>query len=61
MRGSGGVPRLRARLDTAEAIEYGAAPDDSFEFGLAVILDGLEAQLAARQATGRAATDRARG
>jgi AcrR family transcriptional regulator len=33
-------PRLRARLGHASA-EYGAAPDDSFEFGLRVILDGL--------------------
>jgi AcrR family transcriptional regulator len=38
-------PRLRARLQTAAA-DYGAAPDNSFEFGLHVILDGLEAQLA---------------
>jgi AcrR family transcriptional regulator len=39
-------PRLRARLDTAAA-EYAAAPDNSFEFGLQAILDGLEAQLIA--------------
>ena len=38
-------PRLRGRLDTAAA-EYGAAPADSFEFGLHAILDGLEMQLA---------------
>jgi AcrR family transcriptional regulator len=37
-------PRLRARLGTAAA-DYGAAPDNSFEFGLQAILDGLEAQL----------------
>ena len=36
-------PRLQARLDTAAA-DYGAAPEGSFEFGLQVILDGLEAQ-----------------
>ncbi len=39
-------PRLRARLETAAA-DYGGAPDQSFEFGLQVILDGLEAQLIA--------------
>jgi AcrR family transcriptional regulator len=38
-------PRLRARLDTAAA-DYGAAPDNTFEFGLEAILDGLEARLA---------------
>jgi hypothetical protein len=37
-------PRLRARLDAA-ATDYYAAPDNSFEFGLHAILDGLEAQL----------------
>ncbi len=39
-------PRLRARLGTAAA-NYGAAPDNTFEFGLQAILDGLEAQLRA--------------
>jgi len=38
------LPRLRARLDSAAA-EYAAAPPGSFEFGLDVILDGLEARL----------------
>jgi AcrR family transcriptional regulator len=37
-------PRLRARLETA-AVDYGAAPDNTFEFGLHAILDGLQAQL----------------
>lgn len=37
-------PRLRARLETAAA-DYGAAPNDSFEFGLQAILDGLETQV----------------
>jgi AcrR family transcriptional regulator len=37
-------PRLRARLETTGA-EYGAAPENTFEFGLQAILDGLEAQL----------------
>ena len=36
-------PRLRARLGTAAA-DYAAAPEDTFEFGLRAILDGLEAQ-----------------
>jgi AcrR family transcriptional regulator len=40
-------PRLRARLGTAAA-DYGAAPENTFEFGLQAILDGLEAQLIAR-------------
>jgi AcrR family transcriptional regulator len=38
-------PRLRARLDTAAA-GYAAAPDQTFEFGLNAILDGLAAKLA---------------
>lgn len=42
-------PRLRARLKTAAA-GYGASPDNSFEFGLQALLDGLEAQLIARRA-----------
>jgi AcrR family transcriptional regulator len=42
-------PRLRARLGTAGA-DYGAVPDNSFEFGLQTILDGLEAHLIARRA-----------
>jgi AcrR family transcriptional regulator len=41
-------PRLRARLDAAAAADY-SAPEGSFEFGLQAILDGLEAQLAARE------------
>jgi hypothetical protein len=41
-------PRLRARLDTAGA-GYGASPEDSFEFGLQVILDGLQDRLASRR------------
>ena len=41
-------PRLRARLVTPAA-DYSAAPENSFEFGLQAILDGLESQLAARR------------
>jgi AcrR family transcriptional regulator len=40
-------PRLRASLDTAAA-DYGAAPENTFEFGLQALLDGLQAQLDAR-------------
>jgi AcrR family transcriptional regulator len=39
-------PRLRARLETTAA-DYGAAPENSFEFGLQAILDGLQVQLIA--------------
>ncbi|MEV4674223.1 TetR/AcrR family transcriptional regulator C-terminal domain-containing protein [Actinomadura sp. NPDC049382] len=35
-------PRLRARLDTAAATGYAASPDQTFEFGLQALLDGLE-------------------
>ncbi|TMR13717.1 TetR/AcrR family transcriptional regulator [Nonomuraea turkmeniaca] len=35
-------PRLRARLETPD----GDGPDESFEFGLQTVLDGLEARLA---------------
>jgi AcrR family transcriptional regulator len=42
-------PRLRARLATASP-DYAAAPEDSFEFGLQALLDGLAAQLTARGA-----------
>ncbi len=41
-----GFPRLRARFETA-AVDYAAAPDNTFEFGLQAILDGLETRLAA--------------
>jgi AcrR family transcriptional regulator len=48
-------PRLRARLDTPAA-DYAAAPENSFEFGLQAILDGLEDRLAAsRVAAGQKA------
>jgi AcrR family transcriptional regulator len=39
-------PRLGARLET-RAADYAAAPENTFEFGLQAILDGLEAQLTA--------------
>lgn len=38
-------PRLRARLGTPAA-DHGAVPDETFEFGLRALLDGLEARLA---------------
>jgi AcrR family transcriptional regulator len=37
-------PRLRARLHTRKA-HYGAAPDNTFQFGLQAVLDGLETRL----------------
>ncbi|MGP4028117.1 TetR/AcrR family transcriptional regulator [Actinomadura sp. 3N407] len=40
-----GYPRLRARLRTPAADDYAAAPDQSFEFGLQALLDGLERHL----------------
>src|SRR5947209_4809582 len=40
-------PHLRARIATAST-EYAAVPEQSFEFGLLVILDGLEARVASR-------------
>jgi hypothetical protein len=40
-----GHPRLRARLESPSA-EYAGAPADTFQFGLAALLDGLEARLA---------------
>jgi hypothetical protein len=42
-------PRLRARLEATPSVDYAAAPDKSFEFGLQVIFDGFEARLAARR------------
>jgi hypothetical protein len=40
----GSAARMAARLDTAAA-RYAAAPEDTFEFGLRILLDGMEAQL----------------
>jgi hypothetical protein len=47
-------PRLRLRVDTSAAAAYGAAPEESFEFGLQAILDGLEAELKREQESPRA-------
>jgi len=41
-------PRLRARIEAWGDADLAAPPDQSFEFGLQAILDGLEARLAAR-------------
>jgi AcrR family transcriptional regulator len=41
-------PRLRARLDTAAA-DYSSGPEQSFEFGLQVILNGLASERVAHQ------------
>ena len=37
-------PRLRARLGTAAAQEYAAAPEQAFPFGLQALLDGLQSR-----------------
>jgi AcrR family transcriptional regulator len=42
-------PRLRARFGSAAAEGYAAVPEKTFEFGLNVILDGLEDELASRR------------
>ncbi|MEU0541764.1 TetR/AcrR family transcriptional regulator C-terminal domain-containing protein [Nocardia sp. NPDC005978] len=42
-------PRLRARIERQAATDYNAAPDSSFEFGLAALLQGLQDQLADRE------------
>ncbi|RAG84120.1 TetR/AcrR family transcriptional regulator [Streptacidiphilus pinicola] len=39
-------PRLRARLEAESGTDYGAAPQDTFTFGLHALLDGLAARLA---------------
>ena len=41
-------PRLKARLETPAA-DYASGPEDSFEFGLTAILDGLAALLGERR------------
>jgi len=47
-------PRLRARVEQGPDVEYGDAPEKSFEFGLQAVLDGLDARLAGRRPpTGR--------
>ncbi|MFJ3310518.1 TetR/AcrR family transcriptional regulator [Streptomyces sp. NPDC086549] len=46
-------PRLRERLGTTAAMEYAAAPDTTFAFGLQSLLDGFEARLTADRASGR--------
>ncbi|MBL1075598.1 TetR/AcrR family transcriptional regulator C-terminal domain-containing protein [Nocardia sp. 2] len=41
-------PRLRTRIERAAATEYNAAPDNSFQFGLDTLLNGLQDRLRAR-------------
>jgi hypothetical protein len=38
-------PRFRSRIERMADFGYASAPEQSFEFGLAAILDGLENQL----------------
>jgi AcrR family transcriptional regulator len=47
-------PRLRLRVDSSAAAQYGAAPAESFKFGLQAILDGLEGELKREQESRRA-------
>ncbi|MEV4671504.1 MULTISPECIES: TetR/AcrR family transcriptional regulator C-terminal domain-containing protein [Actinomadura] len=47
-------PRLRARLETSAAADYAASPDQTFEFGLHALLDGLRGRLGGPTAAGRA-------
>ncbi|KOG33759.1 MULTISPECIES: TetR/AcrR family transcriptional regulator C-terminal domain-containing protein [Streptomyces] len=42
---AGRFPRLRSRIDAAAAAGYADAPDDTFDFGLQSLLDGLTARL----------------
>nr|WP_189508428.1 TetR/AcrR family transcriptional regulator C-terminal domain-containing protein [Streptomyces narbonensis] len=41
---AGRFPRLRSRIETTAAADSAEAPDDTFAFGLAALLDGLERQ-----------------
>jgi AcrR family transcriptional regulator len=41
-------PRLQARVATIADADYSTAPDQSFEFGLQAIFDGLQERMAAR-------------
>ncbi|WP_110040200.1 TetR/AcrR family transcriptional regulator C-terminal domain-containing protein [Nocardia neocaledoniensis] len=43
---AGKFPRLRARIERAAGTGYNAAPDSTFRFGLAALLDGLGARTA---------------
>ncbi|MFF8834159.1 TetR/AcrR family transcriptional regulator [Streptomyces sp. NPDC015130] len=42
---AGRFPRLRSRIDALDSADYAEAPDDTFAFGLAALLDGLERHL----------------
>ncbi|MGF6881406.1 putative membrane-anchored protein [Nocardia sp. GAS34] len=47
-----GYPRLRRRIEKASAAtEYNSAPDSTFEYGLAALLDGFAVRLTARETT----------
>ncbi|OLT16075.1 TetR family transcriptional regulator [Actinomadura sp. CNU-125] len=39
-------PRLRARLDAPAAADYAGAPEETFEYGLRALLNGIEAERA---------------
>ncbi|WP_106396299.1 TetR/AcrR family transcriptional regulator [Actinocorallia populi] len=38
-------PRLRVRLETRQATDYAAGPDETFQFGLRALLDGLQGRI----------------
>ncbi|MFJ7270497.1 TetR/AcrR family transcriptional regulator [Streptomyces sp. NPDC099050] len=40
-----GFPRLRARIEPLSGPGYASAPDDTFDFGLQALLDGLAARV----------------
>ncbi|MFJ6411149.1 TetR/AcrR family transcriptional regulator C-terminal domain-containing protein [Streptomyces hydrogenans] len=42
---AGRFPRLRSRIDAATVAGYAEAPDDTFDFGLQSLLDGLTGRL----------------
>lgn len=45
-------PRLRTRLSSSAAADYAGAPDQTFEYGLQVLLGGLDAERAAHRPVG---------
>ncbi|MEV0044834.1 TetR/AcrR family transcriptional regulator C-terminal domain-containing protein [Nocardia rhamnosiphila] len=45
---AGKFPRLRGRIEAASGTGYNAGPDNSFQFGLAALLDGLQKSLSDR-------------
>ncbi len=44
-------PHLRSRLSTPAAADCNAAPDHAFDYGLEALLNGIQAQLGAQEAS----------